>query len=106
MAAAILNSFGFYNLQSMSVPPHWNFFKKTPKQRNVTAPSSAVSTIVRDMIQQRTSSSKSVTCNKLWCSQELVEIRQTEKSKLREYVESDMTYIEVTGKAEESSMIS
>lgn len=86
MAAVTLNSFGFYNLQSMSVPPPWNFFK-TPKQRNVTAPSSAISTIVRDMIQQRTSSSKSVTYNKLWHSQELVETRQTEKSKLREYVE-------------------
>lgn len=105
MTAVMLNSFGFYNLQTMSVPLHWNFLK-TPKQRNVTAPSSAVSTIVRDTIQQRTSSSKSVTCNKLWCSQELVETRQTEKSKLREYVESDVTYIEVTGKAEESSMIS
>lgn len=105
MAAVILNSLGFYNLQSMSIPPHQNF-SKTPKQRNVTAPSSAVSTTVRDMIQQRTSSSKSVTCNKLWCSQELVETRQTEKSKLREHVQSDMTYIEVTGKAEESSMIS
>lgn len=104
MAAVILNSFGFYNLQSMSVPPLWNF-SKTPKKRNVTAPSSALSTIVRDMIQQRTSSSKCVTCNKLWYSQELVETRQTEKSKLREYVESDMTYIEVTGKAEESNMI-
>lgn len=89
----------------MSVPPHWNFFKTT-KQKNVTAPSSAIGTVVRDMIQQRTSSSKSVTCNILRCSQELVETRQTEKSKLREYVESDMTYIEVTGKAEESSMIS
>lgn len=86
MAAVTLNSFGFYNLQSMSVPPPWNFLK-TPKQRNVTAPSSAISTTVRDMIQQRTSSSKSVTCNKLWHSQEPVETRQTEKSKLREYVE-------------------
>lgn len=103
MAAVTLNFFGFYNLQSMSVPPPWNFFK-TPKQRNVTARSSAISTIVRDTTQQWTSSSaKSVTCNKLCCSQELTETRHTKKSKLKEYVESDMTYTELTGKAEESS---
>lgn len=59
-----------------------------------------------DMTEQRTSSSKSVTCNKLWCSQELTETRQTEKSRLKEYVELDMTYIEVMGKAEESSVTS
>jgi len=58
------------------------------------------------MTQQRTSSSKSVIGNKLWCRQELTETRQAEKSKLKEYVELDMTYIEVMGKAEESSMIS
>lgn len=102
MAAVILNSFGFYNLQSMSIPPPWNFFK-IPKQGNVTARSSAISTIVRDRTQQWTSSSsKPVTCNKLCCSQELTETRQTKKSKLKEYVELNMTYVELTDKAEES----
>lgn len=47
------------------------------------------------MIYQGTSASESVNCNKLWYSQELTEAEQTEKSKLRECVEADMTYIEV-----------
>lgn len=105
MTAVILTPSGFITCRACHFF-HPGTFLKTPKQRNVTAPSSAISTIVRDMTQRKTSSSKSVTCNKLWCSQELTETKQTEKSKLKEDAGSDMTYIGVMGKAEESRMIS